>query len=64
MYIRFQDKDQSKMIAMHHFFVGGHLMVKFYKVASVKKRHVRFDASGQTIWWRAKDGDTWSAILE
>ena len=64
MYIRFQRKDESDMVAMHHFFVGGRLMVKFYKVASVKKRHVLFDASGQTIWWRAKDRDNWSAILE
>ena len=68
MYISFQGRAESDMIAMHHFFVRRQfkipLMIKFYKVISVRKRHASFDASGRTIWWKAKETDTWSAILE
>jgi hypothetical protein len=63
MYMRFQSNTESDITAMYHFFVGRRLMVKFYKVITVKKRNHHFDVSGETIWWRAHIEDTWSAIL-
>jgi hypothetical protein len=39
MYMRFQSNTESDITAMYHFFVGRRLMVKFYKVISVKKHN-------------------------
>jgi hypothetical protein len=63
MYMRFQSNTECDCTAMYHFFVGRCLMVKFYKVISVKKRNRHFDVPGETIWWRARTEHTWSAIL-
>lgn len=63
MYMKFQNRLESDMTAMYHFFVERRMMIKFYKVLSMKKRNVHFDSSVLPIYWRARRGDTWSPIV-
>jgi hypothetical protein len=58
MYMKFQDRLHSDFTAIHHFFVGGRMMVKFHKVVTVRKRHHVFDSSFKPIYGRRNRNDT------
>lgn len=62
MYMNFQSTLGADMTSIHHFFVGGYKMIKFYKAVNVNKRHRAFDSSLKPIYFRRDRHDDWTAV--
>lgn len=63
MYMKYRTTFEAHYTSIHHFYVGGHMMIKFYRVAYVNKRIAALDASFMPIYFRASIDDAWERVV-
>jgi hypothetical protein len=62
LYLKFSSRYAFDYTSINHFFICARLMLKFYKVATVRKRHPAFDGSFKSIYSRQNINDTWAVV--
>ncbi|KAM0870481.1 hypothetical protein ACQ4PT_039988 [Festuca glaucescens] len=49
LYMKFRNHLESDFTSIHHFFIGGRMMLKFHRVVTTRKIHPVFDGSMKPI---------------